>query len=386
MKGYVLDKVSQQPLSLAAVQIKNSQLGALTDDNGYFELPAPKTNLGDSMRISFVGYTPQTISIANYLARDTIMIYLEGQVNTKAEVPITALTAKSVLLRAITDLRKNFYKDSLVANGFYRQFHKENGTYVRLIEADVRVAFNIKNPVFYAVHELVEVNKLRRSENYETNGDTHGDHFVDLLKENPFSYNQRTFLNPKTINFFAPKFESEDSVEYIIATQYKESSSEKLEKARIWVQKETFAILRIEVEKFPNPYYLPPRYAPYSRWKLVNERDVIELEKRDGKYFVSSLERVYNHHVLNVQTRQVDYVVEESFELYFDEFENKNVGSIVNHGKFGNMTNLYFSKYNYDEKFWKDDDDLVEYPLPAQIKTDLEHAKKLEEQFREAGK
>ncbi len=72
---------------------------------------------------------------------------------------------------------------------------------------------------------------------YETNGDVHGDHFVDLLKENPFSYNKSTMLNARNIDFFAPKFESEDSSQYVVKTQYKESSSAKLENARIWVQK-----------------------------------------------------------------------------------------------------------------------------------------------------
>jgi hypothetical protein len=163
-------------------------------------------------------------------------------------------------------------------------------------------------------------------------------------------------------------------------------SSEKLEQARIWIQKETYAILRIEVEKFPNPYYLKPRYAPDSRWKLVNEKDIIELEKRDGKFFVSSIERVYNHDVYNRMTGNVDFVVEESFQLYFDEFETKNVGKLLQQGVFLNGTSLYLAKYNYDEKFWKEYDALDDHPLLPQIKTDLEHATKLEDQFREAGK
>ncbi|MDB5282096.1 MAG: carboxypeptidase-like regulatory protein [Bacteroidota bacterium] len=386
LRGFVLDKDNNKPLELAAVQVKGSQLGALTEDNGFFTLPLPKTNLKDSIRFSFIGYLPKSISVQNYKQGDTIHILLETSIATKQEVVITAENAKGVLLKAITNLKKNLYRDTIIQTGFYRQYHKENGKYVRLIEADVSVAFNLKDPYLYSFHELLQTNKQRRSENYETNGDIHGDHFVDLLKEDPFSYNKTTFLNPKNLDFFSPKFESEDTAQWIIKTQYKEASSAKLERARIWVQKETYAITRIEVEKFPNPYYIRSRYAPDSRWQLVNETDVIKLDKYKGKFVVSSLERTYNHHVLNRRTQQVDYIVEESFDLYFYNYQGENVGETVNKGKYVAFTSFYTSEYNYDEKYWNNYKPFADHPLKDQIKKDLEHAKPLETQFREAGK
>lgn len=386
LKGYVLDKGSNQALGLAAVQIKSSQLGALTEDNGYFELPVPKSNLKDSLRISFMGYLAKTISIAAYNQTDTLKIFLETQVATKDEVVVTAMNARGILLKAIENLRKNIYTDSIIQHGLYRQYHKENGKYVRLIEADVQVAFNTKSSYKYSFHEVIQVNKIRRSENYETNGDVHGDHLADLLKENPFSYNKNTLLNPKMIDFLAPKFESEDAEQFVLKTQYKETSSAKLEQARLWIQKETFAILRIEIEKFPNPYYIKPRYTPDSRWKLVNEKDVIELEKQDGKFFVSSLQRSYNHHVLNRQTGQVDFIVEESFELYFDDFETKQVGDKLSKGVYLSNTTLYESLYKYDEAFWSHHELLEDYETPEKVIKDLETKKKLGQQFRDAGK
>ncbi len=386
VRGFVRDKENNQPLSLCAVQVKNSQLGALTEDNGFFELPLPVSNLTDSLKISFIGYLPKAISIANYKQGDTLKIYLETAIETKQEAVIVAENARGVLLKAIDNLRKNLFRDSIIQTGFYRQFHKENGKYVRLMEADLSVAINSKDPYMYSFHELVQTNQQRRSETYETNGDNHGDHMVDLLKENPFSYNKATFLNPKNIDFFAPKFESEDTAQYVIKTQYKESSSAKLENARIWVEKGTYAITRIEVDKFPNPYYVKSRYAFDSRWKLVNERDVIQLTKYKGKFVVSSLERVYNHHVLNRQTGQVDYVVEESFDLYFYRYDNSQVTSQVKNGKFHDYTSLYTSNYNYNDQFWNSYKMLNEHPLDKQIKTDLDHAIPLDKQFHDMGK
>lgn len=389
LRGFVYDKdANNAPLGTAAVQLKNTQLGGLTEDNGYFEIPVPKVNLKDSLKVSYVGYQPAAMSIIDYKEGDTLRIYLSSAAETKQEAVITSYNARGVLLKAIENVRTNLYRDSIIQTGFYRQYHKENGQYVRLLEADVSIAFNVKSPYKYSFHELMSVNKQRRSENYERNVDAmnHGDHLADLLKENPFSYNKNTFMNPKMIDFFAPKFESEDTAQYVIKTQYKESSSAKLEQARVWVQKETFAILRIEIQKYPNPYYHKSRYANESIWKLVNETDVIELEKRNGKFFVSALNRTYNHHVTNPRTRSVDFVVEETFDLYFDSYETDGVGALIAKGKYSEFSDLYLTKYKYDAAFWNNYDALDEYPLDAAIKTDLEHAKPLATQFVESGK
>ncbi|MES2621407.1 MAG: carboxypeptidase-like regulatory domain-containing protein [Bacteroidota bacterium] len=387
LKGYVYDKEANNiPLGMAAIQIKNTQLGGLSDDDGYFEIPIPKINLKDSLKISYVGYQPNTISIAGYKDGDTVRVSIASSAETKQDVVIVAENAKGVLLKAIQNMKKNLLYDSLIATGFYRQYHKENGKYVRLLEADVSVAFNSKSPYKYAFHESVLLNQQRRSQNFETNGDEHGDHIVDLLKENPYSYNRNNFLDAKKLDFYSPKFAGEDSVEYVIKLQYKESSSVKLVQAKIWVQKETYAMTRMEIEKFPNPYYIKSRYANDSRWKLVNEKNVIETEKVNNRYVVSSMVRSYNHHVLNMKTGEVDFIVEESFELYFDEFNAESVTEELSKRDFLAATNIYTSTYKYNSKFWDTYDLPDEHPLKEEIKNDLEKGKTLIEQFRENGK
>lgn len=385
IKGYVLDYDTKEPLSLAAIQIKNTQLGALSEDNGYFELPIPRNNLGDSLLVSYIGYLSTGLSVQNYNPADTLRVLLSTSAITTTEAVITAMNARGALLRAIDSMKTNLFLDSLIGHAFYRQYHKENGKYVRLIEADVSVAFNCKNVYRYSFHESVKVNKQRRSENYETNGDVHGDHLVDLLKENPYSYNRNNFLDKKKIDFYAPKFADENQNEYVVSVQYKENSSQKLEQAKLWIDKTTFAITRIEIEKYPNPYYQRTRYENESRWKLVNEKNIIETDVVNGKYVVSGITRAYNHHVLNRITGQVDFVVEESFEMYFYDYTTQKVGEELAKG-YSAFTDLYIAKYRYDNAFWNDYNPLEEYPTPDAVVKDLEHTRKLGVQFVEAGK
>ena len=349
-------------------------------------MPLPVSNLKYSIRVSYVCYTPGSLSIADYKTGDTLRIALGMDNMINGEVVITALGARAVMLKAIENMKKNFYYDSLISTGLYRQYHKENGKYVRLMEADVSVAFNVKSPYKYSFHELVRVNKQRRSDNYETNGDVHGDHLVDLLKQNAYSYNRASFLDAKKIDFYAPKMLSENEKEYVITLQYKEANSATLENAKLVIEKETFAITRMEIEKYPNPVYVRSRYSNESRWQLVNEKDVIETTKQNGKYMVSSIVRSYNHHVLNPRTKAVDFIVEESFELFFDDYETSDVGArISKEGNYNSMTDLYTTKYGYSTKFWDNYDLLDEYPTPAQVVRDLDAKKPLVQQFKEMG-
>ncbi len=128
-------------------------------------MAVPEVNLSDSLRASFIGYLPVELYIKNYKQGDTLHILLGTSIATKQEAVVTAVSARGVLLHAIDSLKRNLFRDSLIASGLYRQYHKENGKYVRLLEADASVAFNVKSPYQYAFHELVQINKQRRSEN-----------------------------------------------------------------------------------------------------------------------------------------------------------------------------------------------------------------------------
>jgi hypothetical protein len=98
------------------------------------------------------------------------------------------------------------------------------------------------------------------------------------------------------------------------------------------------------------------------------------------------MERVYNHHVLNRQTGQVDYVVEESFNLYFYQYDDAQVTDKIAKGKYTDMTTLYTSKYRYNDAFWSSYKPLADHPLNNQIKKDLDHAVPLDKQFHDSGK
>ena len=62
IRGFVYEEASSEPIIFANVSIKNTNLGSVTDDNGYFIFP--NISEGDYIiEVDFIGYQKKTIPI-----------------------------------------------------------------------------------------------------------------------------------------------------------------------------------------------------------------------------------------------------------------------------------------------------------------------------------
>ncbi|MBD1434694.1 TonB-dependent receptor [Sphingobacterium sp. DN00404] len=81
LSGRVTDP-SNQPISGASVQVKGKNASTLTGGDGTFSLPA---TVGDVLQVSYVGYTPEEVSLAN---RNPITVLLMTANNDLDEVVV----------------------------------------------------------------------------------------------------------------------------------------------------------------------------------------------------------------------------------------------------------------------------------------------------------
>ena len=88
-RGVVVDEVGE-PLMGATLQIKGTSVGAVTDLDGNF-IFKPGSQKGD-VTVSFVGYTPQTFTLAQ-LARTRRIVLLPNEATKLDEVVVTGMTS-----------------------------------------------------------------------------------------------------------------------------------------------------------------------------------------------------------------------------------------------------------------------------------------------------
>ncbi len=83
ISGKILDAKDNSPLVGASVVVKGTDRGGITDYDGKFEL---KANTGETLIVSFVGYTSKEMSVGN---ESTLDITLETDATALSEVVIT---------------------------------------------------------------------------------------------------------------------------------------------------------------------------------------------------------------------------------------------------------------------------------------------------------
>ncbi|MGF7214324.1 outer membrane receptor protein involved in Fe transport [Spirosoma lacussanchae] len=101
--GSVVDPITNKPLIGATVSVKGQTTGGITDNNGKFSIPTNRKG-ATTLRISMVGYEPQTISITD--PAQPVAIQLMSATSQLDEVVVGASRVEERLVRAPVTIEK----------------------------------------------------------------------------------------------------------------------------------------------------------------------------------------------------------------------------------------------------------------------------------------
>jgi CarboxypepD_reg-like domain len=342
VKGKVCIKGTAIPIDFVSIGIANSYISTYSSTNGDFELHIPTRYLVDSSRLLFsaLGYSTAQFSLAEKDKNQLLHVFLSPKDNELNPVAVVGYSAKTIVSKAIDNVTKTYYQKPFIQSCFFRQYHRENGTYVRLIDAFV----DVYHPAFYQTNSHVlrdrfVVRAVRRSNVYEQNGDMHGDHLSDLLMENLIVYTLGSPFNQRNLNYFNFHFSNEDdSLVYTINFETKPFTNEKKLKGTLLINKGDLAFVRVECYRYPEK-------IENNNWKFVNGHLLISFQKVHQQYVIDTLKMFYNHDVKNKINDNYQWTVEENFELYTLSNQFENVDSLHEAGSFSDMSNLYQLKY-----------------------------------------
>jgi hypothetical protein len=370
LKGVVLDNFNT-PIPFCSIGIKGSNEGVLGNGDGTFALSC---KIGDTLQFSFLGFE-SGLWVANKF-NTTVEIRLHRKTYALKEVSVATYRAEKLLRAALNRKNLNYPNSEYTYKAFYRQSHKENKRWVRLIEADIEVLDQ-----GYGSQELFRLNQLRRSRVYEQNRDVHGDHLAELFLENKVHYSGNSFASVFNLGRYDFSFDTtfhNDTISRILFFHSSPAES-KVEKGVLDINNQDTAIIRIETFSYPNMDFLNSGVNP-SNWHFKEGKVVIHYRKVGNKYYLSFINFSYQHDIYNPIFKTYDYNVEEHFDLYVTY-----IGSAlgVNRKLFHHQSNAYLRQYEYEPLFWKAYAPVTIYPLKSEIAKDLETETSLEEQFSE---
>jgi hypothetical protein len=371
IEGQIINEQNNS-VPFASILLQESLAATTSDLEGYFKLVFSSNNLPDTLVIRHISFQTQKVFLTENPTKKDLRILLRIKENEVGTIEVVAKNAFSFIKSAISNIEKNYPSNTYYLKGFYRQKHKENGKFVRLIEATACVQEAISDRADEKQKERFFIEKIRRSNVYERNGDKHGDHLVDLMSENPINYTQTSFLNMTNIyNYDFKIVTSKKATEVKIYFQNKDWQAPQNKAGFIVINKYDYAIVSIEITSTKNPIY---KTEHFSNWKFQNGTYRAEFKKEKEKYFCSESSKYYNHYVLNEHSSNIDFIVEEYFEWFTFDLSKENQSN----KKYSLLGNLYSLDYKYDPIFWR----LLHLPkIDEKVFSDLNSFKGLEKQF-----
>lgn len=409
-QGIVLSEKDSFSVESAHIYIRDTSIGTITNSTGEFELKIPVELTQSEIIISSIGYKTEVLSI-NTLKADKTIVLLEPLYHLLEEVVVSSSrmdSSRYLLEQAINAIRFNYPRKNHLLEGFYRSASMLDTSYVRLIEAAIRVqevGYQKKTweeESLTMVKNRVKILEIRKSDDlrdkdfltkalllvFGERNDLYqvfGSNYIRILGRPSNHVMSSTNLE---------KYESEyiSEVEWDGAKAHMISISNKQPKHFQWdeiifiINKSDNAIVRIEVNRGANPNRkdIPPasliegkyffksdityrkidyKYYPVLIHTVSSDYDASNTVKIDGKVLKQSADQIF----------LLTNVISEDFsKIKWKEAEDRD-------------KDLYKIDLPYNQQFWENYNTVKLNPL-KRIPKELEKDIPLIEQFKKANK
>lgn len=362
LRGIVKDANTETPLPFAHIEIRNKAVGTVTNKNGEFVFLFDKSLIEEDIVISFIGYKPYVISVYDMINL-TQKILLEPTTLYLNEVEISQLSAKSTVKKAIFKIPDNYWKSPIILRGFYRETIKENENYTEYAEGVIDI---YKNPNGSSNEDKVRLVKGRRRNDlssYEvsknavvTIGGPVFCNYYDRIRYLP------SFLDTNQFNLYDFRFETSvvfnDKAVSVISFDQIDGLKKSLRKGKLFIDKQTFAILRIEYGYSPKgmKYELPNGMIRgmmklFAGISIEDERlnIVIDYQQVNNYWCLKSI--YYKNEQVIAKKKDRKYIITIQKNLIVNQISDKNS---IPFTEAESLSSKEFKKQlgDYDEDFW----------------------------------
>lgn len=360
VKGKIIDSSTKKPIPYTNIYLVNSNIGTISNNDGEFILKVPVNKTNVPIRISYMGYKNQDLTIEQIQMKESV-IELSTEVVTLKELVIRSNDPQNLIRSAIHNIGANYGTSPYICTAFYRESIMQNKNYVGLAEAVLNIYKSRYNNEFEA--DRVKVYKGRKSQDvkrmdtimFKLQGGHQAVILLDLAK------NPETFMTEQYFNEYEFKPVSITNIEgretYVIEFMQRESVQEALYEGKLYLDLNTLAVRRAEfaISQHGLPFadkYLVKKKPAGTDVKTVGASYMVNYREQDGKW-------VLNHARYEVKFRVIkrgkffNKIYTSSADLAITDIETKNVERFrANEMLKPNQVFVDHVDNYYDEEFW----------------------------------
>lgn len=309
INGKVIDGETNSPLALASVRLNGTGIGTATNDDGEFVLHVPAQHRDAGITVSFVGYKPRLIPVADM--KRTTTLALQTDPTTLNAVVVTAASGISLLEEAIAKIHENYDTGAVRYTYFVLDRLVQDNEPIAAGEAEYqayRGSAKAKDP-----HQIRAI-KGRRVRDYNatqkilqtfprwTGFDIGVDNGIIFSGDPAANRDENKFPGKgflKKHNFELLGISSLDGQEvYVIDFDQKPAyRNRSLYSGKLYIDKETLAFRRIEMAlsemgianaKFFGTSRAMALLFGYSKCSILEEKTILDYEPVNGKWYLNT--------------------------------------------------------------------------------------------------
>jgi hypothetical protein len=138
VSGTVRDEKSKRRLEYANISVAGSNIGTVTNADGFFAIKIRKSVPAHTVEISHIGYLNETIQLKG----DDVFnhqVMMTPNANLLEEVIVRAREPRYIVEEAINRIARNYSPQTNLLTGFYREAAQKGRRYINISEAVIDV-------------------------------------------------------------------------------------------------------------------------------------------------------------------------------------------------------------------------------------------------------
>ncbi|MBS1534902.1 MAG: carboxypeptidase-like regulatory domain-containing protein [Bacteroidetes bacterium] len=354
IRGSIKDAQTQEPLIAASIGVQNSGLGTITNEEGLFQLSAPKSSV---IVLTYLGYKTLMIP-ANEFTDDVKSMALEPSEEKLEEVIVTKTPLHEYLLDVFKVSKARFNKPILL-HTYYREFVKSNGKHVKF--SDGLLDYHVSGTTKKTKSELViPQNRSFFLSNDEDDEDSRSLVNIQtaISRSYDFGYFIETLLDDdhyEDYEFMLKSKKDKSGTElYTIYFEPLTSIEKPLNKG--WVTFDPKTKLIYEIETF-----MAPSHQQYARTInfLIGKASITDIKYKVAFKLVNNNYLMYysnRYGKVRIWNKKLNYVEECRSDLIVTNFEKDQPYDKKSVYK---KKRLYDKPTNYTDKFWQKNNAIV---------------------------
>lgn len=380
LSGELLDVETSAPVPFAHVQVAGTLSGTVSNAEGKFELNTSQLGPQFELLVSVLGYESTKVIVQNQQGAFDLRIELQPSAVDLNELEVTYESPEEILTKFQAHYAENYPQGSFLSDAFYRATFNENGSFVYLLEAAVKVREFPKKKSRGFEAEIVQ---QRKSNDYRTESWSEaGNYLHQTLRGNPM-LKLSDFLDPKTHTSYkitrVRDTHYDDQLVYVLHFEPLPGVKEALYEAVVLIKSDDYALIRADF-KFDNSE-LKIRNLSYNRRQIHTSgaSGSISYRKVGNQYYPSYFVASTAFEIISKETG--DTLVKDVLENeilftnfvkdYDEHFENPVRAS----------GDVYKTPIDYDPDFWRKEVKVVPTDLYRKAVKDLSERENLEVQF-----